>query len=272
MLKRLCAAAVIATSLSACQTDTPEAPEAPEAFVSSPVEGQAGKDVPWVATAPAVVEAMLDLANVQAGERLVDLGSGDGVTVIAAAKRGARAHGIEFEAPLVTLARERAAAEGLSQHATFAQGDIFAADFADADIVTLFLLNEINLRLRPTLLAMKPGTRIVSNTFNMADWQSDRQVQVEQGCQPYCTVFLWIVPAQVSGQWRMQDGRRLELEQQFQHVSGRISDAGQLLTDAKLSGAAIGFSVDGVRYSGTVQGNRMSGERSDGHPWQAQRQ
>ena len=172
----------------------------------APRLNQPGKDVQWVPTPPALVEKMLDLAGLTPKDRLVDLGSGDGVLVIAAAQRGARARGIEYDRGLVEFSKRKAAEAGVSRLTRFVRGDIFKTDFSDATVVTTFLLPSMNLRLRPTFLAMKPGTRIVANTFAIADWQPDESVAIEP-CERWCTALMWIVPARVGGTWRTPERR-----------------------------------------------------------------
>ncbi len=146
-----------------------------------PQVGQAGKDVVWVPTPQALVDKMLDLAKVTPQDYLIDLGSGDGRTVITAAKRGLRAHGIEYNPDMVDLAKRNAMEAGVTEKATFAQADLFQTDFSKAQVITMFLLPSINIKLRPTILNMKPGTRVVSNTFTMEDWQPD-QVETVTEC------------------------------------------------------------------------------------------
>jgi SAM-dependent methyltransferase len=215
---------------------------------------------------------MLDMAKLTPEDYLVDLGSGDGVTVILAAKRGARAHGIEYNPDLVALSRRNAEREGVAERATFAQGDIFASDFSSATIVTLFLLQELNLRLRPTLLAMKPGTRIVSNTFDMGEWRPDESVSRMPDCQTFCTAYRWTVPAQVGGVWRL-GSEELILTQNFQVLEGTLKRRGaiQELTNARLDGERIRFSAGADNYVGEVRGDTISGTLSDGRPWKATR-
>src|SRR5579863_5013701 len=163
-----------------------------------PQLNQPGKDVQWVPTPPALVEKMLDLAHLTPNDRLVDLGSGDGVLVIAAARRGARARGIEYDARLVDLSKRRAQDAGVSARTNFVRGDIFETSFSDASVVTTFLLPSMNLRLRPTFLALKPGTRIVANTFAIGDWEPDETATIEP-CERWCKAMLWIVPARAGG-------------------------------------------------------------------------
>src|SRR5262245_35634465 len=184
-----------------------------------PQIGQPGKDVVWVPTVPALVERMLDLAHVAPADEVIDLGSGDGRTVIAAARRGAHATGIEFNADLVDLATRSAAGERLADRATFVRADLFETDLSRATVVTMFLLPEINLRLRPKILALAPRTRIVSNTFAMGDWRPDEPSTIDSGCVNWCTALLWIVPARIGGGWKLPQGE-LHLTQAYQIFGG----------------------------------------------------
>jgi hypothetical protein len=219
----------------------------------TPRLNQPGKDVQWVPTPPALVEKMLDLAAVTPADRLVDLGSGDGVLVIAAARRGARARGIEYDRGLVEFSKRKAAEAGVSQLTRFVRGDIFKTDFSDATVVTTFLLPSMNLRLRPTFLAMKPGTRIVANTFPIADWQPDESATIEP-CERWCTALLWIVPARVGGTWTTPRGD-LTLTQKFQMVSGTLGK--EPIEGGRLRGDEISLTVGQSTYTGRVEGNRM---------------
>lgn len=239
-----------------------QAPAAKGGF--EPYVGQPGKDVVWVPTPEAVVNRMLDMAKATPSDFLVDLGSGDGRTVIAAAKRGIRAMGVEFNPDMVALANREAVRQGVADKVKFVNGDIFATDFSQANIVTLYLLPSLNAKLRPKLLAMKPGTRVVSHAFNMADWEPD-ETATPEGRQ----VFLWIVPAKAAGNWSLQQGgqpRQLTLQQNFQKLQGTLSWGGESLSlfDARLRGDEIRFSAlekSGTRYdfSGRVQNDAMSG-------------
>src|SRR5712691_3443732 len=166
-----------------------------------PQVGQAGKDVVWVPTPQELVDKMLDMAKVTPQDFLMDLGSGDGRTVITAAKRGARALGIEYNPEMVELSRRNAIAAGVGDKATFVKADLFESDFSQATVVTMFLLPQINLRLRPKILDLKPGTRIVSNTFTMDEWTPDQTATVGVDCSSWCTALFWIVPAKVGGTW-----------------------------------------------------------------------
>jgi SAM-dependent methyltransferase len=220
-----------------------------------PTVGQAGKDVVWVPTPQALVEKMLDLAQVTPKDLVMDLGSGDGRTVITAAKRGARAIGIEYNPDMVELSRRNAQEAGVSNLATFQQADLFATDFSKADVVTMFLLPSINLRLRPQILNMRPGTRVVSNTFTMDDWEPDQQETIDN-CTSWCTALFWIVPAKVEGTWNMNGGP-LVLEQQFQMVTGTLGKTP--IKDGRLRGSQITFTAGTTKYSGTVAGSTITG-------------
>ena len=193
----------VALSLVAVSASAQAVADTPKPF--EPVSGQAGKDVVWVPTPQATVDKMLDLTKVTPQDVVMDLGSGNGITVITAAKRGATAVGVEFNPEMVALARRLATEAGVSGKATFVQGDLFEADLSKATVITLFLLPDINERLRPKLLDLKPGTRIASNSFDMGDWQPDAKATSE-GCQSWCTVMSWVVPAKVEGSWTARAG------------------------------------------------------------------
>jgi hypothetical protein len=226
---------------------------AQEAQPYQPQLNQPGKDVQWVPTPPALVEKMLDIAHLTPQDRLVDLGSGDGVIVIAAARRGARARGIEYDRRLLELSKRRAQEAGVTPRTKFVRGDIFETDFSDASVVTTFLLPSMNFRLRPTFLAMKPGTRIVANTFGVADWQPDETASIEP-CERWCTAMLWIVPAHVGGTWRTPKGD-LTLTQRFQFISGTLGT--EPIESGRIRGEEISFTVGTATYSGRVDGDRM---------------
>lgn len=255
-------AAAIAAVTCSSPAETPEPASAPRL-------GQPGKDIPWVPSPEPLVDRMLDIAQLNSSDFLIDLGSGDGRTVIAAARRGVRALGIEYDPDLVAFSTQQAERADVSWRATFQQGDIFSSDLdlSRATVITLFLSSEINLRLRPRLLDLEPGTRIVSNTFTMADWEPDA-VAREGDCSSWCDAMLWIIPAKVEGEWRMDDGS-LRLTQTFQRLSGDL--AGRPIDAARLQGSDITFSVNGTRYTGRVSGSTMRGTRDDGQAWTASR-
>lgn len=239
----------------------------------TPEYGQLGKDVIWIPTPQPVVERMLDMAGLAPQDRLVDLGSGDGVTVIAAARRGATARGIEFNPDLVALSRRRAKEAGVAGRASFERGDIFESDFSDATVVTLFLLPELNLRLRPVLLEMRPGTRIVSNSFDMGDWKPDATAEVTEGCEHYCDALMWIVPAKVAGMWTIDGRRSMELAQSYQKIGGIVREGAShwILSDAGMEGARIRFSLGDDLYEGEVRDDVMQGTVNGARPWRAAR-
>jgi precorrin-6B methylase 2 len=231
-----------------------------------PTVGQAGKDVVWVPTPQALVEKMLDLAKVTPQDFLMDLGSGDGRTVITAAKRGLRAQGVEYNPDMVELSKRNAAAAGVADKATFVKADLFETDFSKAQVITMFLLPSINLRLRPTILNMKPGTRIVSNSFTMDNWTADGTTTVEGDCTTWCTAYLWIVPAKVEGTWQLGQ-QTLTLKQEFQVLTGTLGSTP--LTTGRLNGDQITLQVGGTTYTGTVNGNSMKGTSTSGAAWTA---
>jgi SAM-dependent methyltransferase len=241
-----------------------------------PQVGQEGKDVVWVPTAQALVDRMLDMAKASPKDYVIDLGSGDGRTVITAAKRGIKAHGIEYNPEMVELAKANAAREGVSDKASFVQADIFESDFSQATVLTLFLLTDLNIRLRPTILAMKPGTRVVSNSFGMGDWTPDETVQLTTNCNSFCRAHLWIVPAKAEGTWKSAAGD-LVLEQKYQKLSGRLGSGNLVapIADGKMSGDRIGFSAGGTVYGGRVLGNAIEGTSQaaggSAMPWKATR-
>jgi precorrin-6B methylase 2 len=235
-----------------------------------PQVGQAGKDVVWVPTPQVLVDKMLDMAKVTPQDLVIDLGSGDGRTVITAAKRGAKAMGVEYNPDMVELSQRNAKAAGVSEKATFVKADLFETDFSKANVVTMFLLPSINIKLRPKILDMKPGTRVVSNTFTMDDWQPDQTAQVTDDCTSWCTALLWIVPAKVEGAWQLPAGT-LTLTQKFQVVTGTLGSAP--ISDGRLNGDEISFTAGGAKYTGKVNGNSMSGTMSGGSggKWSASR-
>ncbi len=231
-----------------------------------PQVGQAGKDVIWVPTPDEVVDRMLTMAQVKPGDFVVDLGAGDGKIAIAAAKKfGAKSMGIEYNPDMARYAQTNAERAGVQGKAEIRQGDIFATDFSQANVVTMYLLPSLNMKLRPTLLAMRPGTRVVSHSFNMEDWLPDETSMIS-GRQ----AFLWIVPAAVTGKWSVElagAGRAdVTFDQHFQKIDGLVAlgpvQAG--LEEPILRGSFIHFAyIDsaGVRrvLNGKVDGARMEG-------------
>lgn len=264
---------LLALNVAHAQPAGKEAAAASKEF--TPEVGQAGKDVVWVPTPQTLVNKLLDMTKLTPKDILYDLGSGDGRTVITAAKRGARAYGIEYNPDMVELSKRNAAIEGVSDKATFEKADIFESDFSKATVITLFLLPSLNMKLRPTLLNMKPGTRVAANSFDMGDWKPDQTARVEGDCGAWCTAYLWIVPAKVEGAWKSANGE-LTLKQEFQVISGtlRIGDKSLAISNGKLDGERIAFSVGAVQYSGRVNGDSIEGISNAGTaktPWNARR-
>ncbi len=221
-----------------------------------PTPGQAGKDVVWVPTPAELVEKMLDMAKVTPQDLVIDLGSGDGRNVIAAAKRGARAIGFEYNPEMVALSRRLAKEAGVSDRATFIEGDMFEADISKATVLALFLLPSNLDKLAPKFLALKPGTRIVNNTFNVTGWEADATEKVEGNCTSWCTGMLNIVPAKVAGTWRV-GSNDLTLTQEFQMVSGTLGTTA--IAEGRLNGEQITFKAGQTEYKGRVSGDRMEG-------------
>lgn len=239
-----------------------------------PQSGQPGKDVVWVPTPQALVDKMLDLAHVTPQDYVIDLGSGDGRTVITAAKRGATALGIEYNPDMVALSQRNAAAQGVSDKATFVKADLFESDFSKATVVTMFLLPTINVKLRPKILDLKPGTRIVSNSFDMGDWQPD-ETGTAADCYQWCKALFWIVPAKVDGSWQLPQGD-LTLTQAYQMVGGTLrSGSGTTpIVNGKVRGDQITFEAGGAQYTGRVSGETIQGTLTSGGSttnWQASR-
>ena len=238
----------------------------PETYV--PQRGQMGKDVMWLPTSDDLVLKMLDAAKVGPQDDLVDLGAGDGKIPIAAARQfGARAWGIEYNKDLAALAQRNAQRAGVAERVRIVHGDIFKEDFSKATVVTMYLLEELNAQLRPTILAMKPGTRVLSNTFSMGDWEPDQVIRVTNG-----TGYFWTVPANVAGLWTLsgldeKGNATLKLDQNFQRVGGTLTLQGktQNLLGARMHGAELHFSfinADGLlkAVKVIVNGQVLSGE------------
>jgi hypothetical protein len=230
-----------------------------------PQVGQRGKDVVWVPTPQALVDKMLDMAQVTPQDFVIDLGSGDGRTVISAARRGAHALGIEYNPDMVELSKQNAAKAGVGDRAEFMKADLFETDLSKATVITLFLLPDINLKLRPKILDLKPGTRVVSNTFTMDDWEPDETASVEGSCTSWCTALLWIVPAKAEGVWTWPGGE-LTLTQTFQMVSGTLRGAAARtpVVDGRLHGDRISFTAGATIYTGQVNGTSIEGTATTG--------
>lgn len=232
-------------------------------MLATPAAARA-KDVPYVPTPPEVVEGMLDMAALKAGERLIDLGSGDGRIPRAAARRGATALGVEIDSNLVARARSLTRLEGLEERARFVRDDLFTVSLRDADVVTLYLLPAVNERLKPKLLnEMKPGARVVSHAFDMGDWPHDAFREVADK-----RVYRWTIPAIAGGEWQLvrDDGRlsRLVLDQRYSRVAGTLD--GRAISGAQLVGAALSFLAEGIAHRGTVGDRRIVAEG-----WRAER-
>ena len=231
-----------------------------------PQVGQSGKDVVWVPTPDEVVQRMLRMAKVTPQDVVYDLGAGDGKIAIAAGKLGAQSVGIEYNPDMAKLAQCYVQAENLAGKTRIIQGDVFKEDFSKASVVTMYLLPELNLRLRPTILNMKPGTRVTSHQFTMGDWEPDETAEVD-----YRTAYLWIVPAKVDGTWTLReqggtDQYTVNLNQKYQKISGDVAVAGakQPLVGATVRGDEIRFAFNddkGVTrtLTGTVRGNELTG-------------
>jgi SAM-dependent methyltransferase len=240
-----------ATSASAASSSTPY----------EPTVGQAGKDVVWVPTSEALLEQMLDLAKLTPSDYVIDLGSGDGRNIIAAAKRGARGHGVEFNPDMVTLATRLAREAGVSARATFIQGDMYEADISKATVLALFLLPTNLDKLVDKFLALPAGTRIVMNTFTVTGWNPDQTVRLGEPCVSWCAALLYIVPAKVAGAWRFDDRGEAALTQEFHTIRGSLTLGGAEASaiDGRLNGAEITLTIGPSTYQGRVEGDRMTG-------------
>ena len=257
----LCAAFLYPATTASARAQQPFVPEV----------GQAGKDVVWVPTPPELVERMLDLASLTPQDFVMDLGSGDGRNVIGAAKRGARALGVEYNPQMVELSRKNAAEARVADKATFVEGDMYQADISKANVLALFLLPSNMLQLRQKFIDLQPGSRIVSNTFGIEGWTPDETVTIEGGCSAWCTALLWIVPAKAGGTWQLGQGE-LVLSQTYQMVTGTLG--GTPIADGRLRGDQIRFTVGAAEYSGRVAGDRIDGTVRGGGPqvsWTATR-
>ena len=242
------------------------------AVTYEPERGQSGKDVIWVPTPDTLVNRMLRMAQVTPKDYVIDLGSGDGKIVIAAAREGARGLGIEYNPDMVELSRRRAQQAGVADRARFEKADIFESDFSQATVITMYLLPHLNLRLRHRILALKPGTRVVSHEFRMGRWRPDETAKVG-----HASVHLWLVPANAGGDWEFsfpqQSGPRIvrmSFTQRFQYVTGEalFKDFTALPSDGKLLGERLSFDLtdeDGHlrRFVGRVAGDRMEGSVYD---------
>jgi hypothetical protein len=229
-----------------------------------PEVGQPGKDVVWVPSPEETVKKMMEMGEITPQDFVVDLGSGDGRNVIAAAKLGAQALGVEYNPDMVELSKRRATEAGVTGKAQFVQGDMFEADFSKATVLALFLLPSNLLQLRDKFANLRPGTRIVSNTFSIQDWTPDKTETLGGDCTSWCTVMLYIVPAKVGGKWKLAQGE-LTLDQQYQVVKGTMTTGGKSSEiTGRVRGTQITWSAGGQEYSGVVKGNQIEGTTRTG--------
>jgi SAM-dependent methyltransferase len=267
-------AAALAASAPPASAQEPAAPAAPQTY--EPRVGQPGKDVVWVPTPPSLVELMLDMAKVTKDDFVMDLGSGDGRNIIAAAKRGARGVGVEYNPDMVALSSRLAKEAGVADRATFVQGDMYEADISKATVMAIFLLTTNMEKLLPSFQSLAPGSRIVSNTFSFSNWDPDARESVRDGsCSSWCESLLWIVPASAAGTWALDTGT-LKLTQTHQIVYGSLSTVAgdEPISKARMTGYDITFTIGQRTYTGRLQGNTMEGTVTgpDGTgPWKATR-
>jgi hypothetical protein len=259
-LSRILLSALLISGMNLAYSTTPAAP------TYAPVQGQAGKDVIWIPTPEGLIDKMLTAANVTHQDKVFDLGAGDGIIAITAARKyNAQSVGIEFNPDMAQFARRKVAEAGLNDKVRIITGDIFQEDFSSATVVTLYLMPHLNMKLRPTLLKMKPGTRIVSHAFTMGDWEPDETMSYR-----HSVGYFWVVPAQVEGAWVMNgmDGGpiRLNMSQSFQNIGGTLTRGGQTfaMLGAKLRGDEVKFQfITPDRkvhaFSGRVDGRRLTG-------------
>jgi precorrin-6B methylase 2 len=225
-----------------------------------PEVGQKGKDVVWVPTPPELISVMFSMAKVTPEDYVIDLGSGDGRVVVSAAKLGAHALGVEYDHNLVALSIRNAKKEGVTGNTEFIEGDLFKCDLSRATVITLFLLPDINNKLKPKLLELKPGTRIVSNTFAMGNWIPDKEVITEENAYGWNTAYLWIVPAKVEGTWKIGNDI-LTIKQSYQVIHGWLNSQQKVfsISEGKLTGYGISFNIGKHLYTGQVNGQKITG-------------
>ncbi|HEX8031361.1 MAG TPA: class I SAM-dependent methyltransferase [Vicinamibacterales bacterium] len=242
-----------------------------------PVSGQAGKDVVWVPSPPDMVNKMMELARVNPADFVIDLGSGDGRNIIAAAKLGARALGVEFNPDMVALSRRLAQEAGVAEKAQFVEADMYTYDISKATVMALFLLPVNMNRLAPKFFELAPGSRIVANTFGIEGWEPDERVTLPptSECDSWCEALLWIVPSKVAGTWTMANGT-MTLTQVYQTVQGSVSTGGppQTVVMGRLRGKEITFTANGMTYKGVAEGNTIEGTvttPTGAMPWRATR-
>jgi SAM-dependent methyltransferase len=273
---RTLSAVVICYSLFVISISPAGAQQAAKPF--EPVEGQAGKDVVWVPSPPDMVNKLMELAKVTPADFVIDLGSGDGRNVIAAAKLGARALGVEFNPDMVALSRRLAQEAGVADKAQFVEADMYTYDISKATVMALFLLPVNMNRLAPKFFALAPGSRIVGNTFGIDGWQPDMRETLPPSseCDSWCEALLWIVPAKIAGTWTMGNGS-MALTQDYQAVQGTVTTGGatQTVTTGRLRGDELTFKAGNMTYKGKVTGNTIEGTittPTGDVPWRARRQ
>ena len=260
-LSRILLSALLISGMNFAYSTTPATPS------YTPVQGQAGKDVIWIPTPEGLIDKMLTAAKVTDKDKLFDLGAGDGIIAITAARKyGAQSVGIEYNPDMAQFARRKVAEAGMNDKVRIITGDIFQEDFSSATVVTLYLMPHLNMKLRPTLLKMKPGTRVVSHAFTMGDWEPDETMSFN-----HTQGYFWVVPAQIEGSWVMNgfDGGpiRVNLSQSFQNIGGTLTRGGQsfAMLGAKLRGDEVKFQfITPDRkvhaFSGRVEGGRLTGK------------
>lgn len=269
----LLAAAALGGGPILAQAQGPQTPAAPQEQPYEPRVGQAGKDVVWVPTPPSLLELMLNMAKVTKDDFVMDLGSGDGRNIIAAARRGARGVGVEYNPDMVALSRRRAEEAGVSQLASFVQGDMYEADISKANAMVIFLLPTNMDKLMGSFKSLAPGSRIVSNTFSFSEWDADAREAVKDGsCESWCESLLWIVPAQAAGTWSMEQGT-LTLTQVHQVLYGSLNgvSGNETISRARMRGYDVTFTVGERTYTGTLKGDTMTGTVDGGGSWKAVR-
>jgi SAM-dependent methyltransferase len=268
---------LLVATLFLLSTASAYAQQAAPAKPFEPVSGQAGKDVVWVPSPPEMVNKLMELGNVTPKDIVMDLGSGDGRNVIAAAKLGATAIGVEFNPDMVALSRRLAQEAGVGDKAQFVEADMYTYDISKATVMALFLLPVNMNKLAPKYFNLAPGSRIVANTFGIDGWEPDERVTLPptSECESWCEALLWIVPAKVAGTWTMPNGS-MTLTQEYQMVQGTITVGGQPQTVkmGRLRGEDITFTADDVTYKGKVAGNTITGTMKTAkgeQPWSASR-
>jgi len=268
-MMRLFVAVFLLSTVSASAQTAPAKP-------FEPVSGQAGKDVVWVPSPPEMVNKLMELGNVTAKDFVMDLGSGDGRNIIAAAKRGANALGVEYNPDMVAHSRRLAQEAGVGDKAQFVEADMYTYDISKATVMALFLLPTNMNKLAPKFFNLAPGSRIVANTFGIDGWEPDERVTLPptSECESWCEALLWIVPAKVAGTWTTPSGT-MTLTQEYQTVQGTITMAGapaETVAMGRLRGEELTFTAGGVTYKGRATGNTIQGTMTTAkgsQPWTA---